>query len=175
VKTCFKCKEEKSFDHFQVKGTYQDGRTRYHSWCYPCLLAYNTEKNKKWREKQGMKVIQRPKNYLSNVNLHCEMLVSLSAGKLTRPAQNMILLIGKGVNRKFYYKTQEDREDALQTGLLDAFKFWMNYDPERTKNPFAYFTEVIKRGHTKYYNDMIENTHTRLDVLYDDSDGWDKI
>jgi len=180
VKTCFKCKEEKSFDHFQVKGTYQDGRTRYHSWCYPCLLAYNTEKNKKWREKQGMKVIQRPKNYLSNINLHCEMMVSLAAGKLTRPAQNMFTLITNNISKKFRYRNEEDRQDCKQEALYQLHKNWMSYDPLKTENAFAWATEVVKRGMAKAFNDLNKwgdsyEGHLRMDVLYEEGDGWDKI
>jgi len=176
-KTCTMCKLEYPIEDFKIlSATYVDGRQKRHSWCLKCLREYNNKRNKVYMSKKyGRPLIEKPKNYLENKALHCEMMVSLAAGKLTRPAAQMIQLIGKGVNRKFYYKTIEDREDALQSGLLDAYKFWMNYEPEKTHNAFAYFTEIIKRGHTKWYNDMIANSHLRLDVLYDDADGWDKI
>jgi len=180
VKTCFKCKEEKSFDHFSTKGTYVDGRTRYHSWCKPCLLEYNKEKNKRWRASKGIKHIERPKNYLSNINLHCEMVVSLASGKLTRKAAQMFVIITNNISKKFRYKNEDDRGDCKQEALYQLYKNWMCYNPDKTENAFAWATEVAKRGMAKAFNDLNKwggsyEGHLRIDVLYDDSDGWDKI
>jgi hypothetical protein len=180
VKTCKQCDVEKTFDHFIVKGKYIDGSTKYHSWCDPCRLKYNAEKNRKWRETKGAKPVEKPKNYLSNTNLHCEMIVSIAAGRLTRPASNMFQLITNNVSRKFRYKNEDDRADCKQEALYQLHKNWMSYDPDKTDNAFAWATEVAKRAMAKAFNDLNKwgdsyEGHLRMDVLYDDSDGWDKI
>jgi len=182
TKKCKICSREKNRDQYRVIGKLKTGEDKLHPYCDVCKKDYNTAVNKKYRERKRVNGVVKVKktnsggkDYLQNKELHCELIVSIAAGRLTRPAANMIYLISKGVNRKFYYERGEDREDALQTGLFDALKNWMQYDPDKTHNAFAYITEIVKRGHAKYYNEMIKHSHLRLDVLYDDGDGWDRI
>jgi DNA-directed RNA polymerase specialized sigma24 family protein len=84
-------------------------------------------------------------------------MVSKAMGKLTRKAEKMLILLAKNVNRKFYYVDPEDRADCLQEALLDVFRFWYNYDENKTTNAFSYFTEIIKRGHAKSWNKIEKN------------------
>ena len=44
------------------------------------------------------------------------------------------------------YQNPVDREDCLQTGLLQLFANWRGFDETRSNNPFSYFTEIFKRG-----------------------------
>jgi DNA-directed RNA polymerase specialized sigma24 family protein len=110
------------------------------------------------------------KNYLSNKDLHCELLVSLAQGKLTRPAQKMITLICRGVNRKFSYYDNDDRYDALQEAYYTCFKNWYSYNPEKTTNAFAYVTEIAKRAHTKGWKEVSKGRDKTLSIngLYED-------
>lgn len=94
------------------------------------------------------------KDYVSNKEFHCELLVSKAQGKLTNKAQKAIILVCKGVNRKFYYNDYMDKQDCLSEALVDCLRFWMNYDELKTTNAFAFFTEIAKRGHTKGWNNL---------------------
>ena len=85
-------------------------------------------------------------NYIDNKTLHCEMMVSLAQGKLTKTAADMIMLICYKLIRRFRYSNIEDREDCLQYAYLNIFRMWMNYNPDVTHNAFAYFTELSKRA-----------------------------
>jgi hypothetical protein len=92
------------------------------------------------------------KNYLSNKDLYCELIVSKAKGKLTRQAEKMLILLAKNVIKKMYYSDYDDRLDCLQTAYLDVFANWYSYDEAKGDNPFAFFTEVIKRGLAKGWN-----------------------
>lgn len=96
------------------------------------------------------------KEYVSNKELHCELIVSKAMGRLTRKAEKSIQLICKGVNKKFYYKDIDDRFDCLSSAYLDCYRFWMNYDEMKTINPFAFFTEIAKRAHAKSFNSLMK-------------------
>jgi len=181
-KTCTMCKLEYPIEDFKIlSATYVDGRQKRHSWCLKCLREYNNKRNKVYMSKKyGRPIIEKPKNYLENKALHCEMMVSLAAGKLTRPAAQMFVLITNNVSKKFRYKNEEDRHDCKQEALYQLYKNWMCYDPDNTHNAFAWATEVAKRGMAKAFNDLNKwgdsyEGHLRLDVLYDDADGWDRI
>ena len=88
----------------------------------------------------------RPKAYLSNKDLYCELIVSKSQGKLTRAAEKMLILLGKNIIKKFYYSNPDDKFDCLQNGYIQMFSNWYSFDETRGSNAFAYFTEVFKRG-----------------------------
>jgi DNA-directed RNA polymerase specialized sigma24 family protein len=92
------------------------------------------------------------KKYLSNKDLYCELIVSKAKGKLTRQAETMLILLAKNVIRKMYYKDSDDKLDCLQTAYLDVFANWYSYDEAKGDNPFAFFTEVIKRALAKGWN-----------------------
>lgn len=96
--------------------------------------------------------IQRPKQYLSNKDLYCELIVSKAKGKLTKPAEKMLILLAKNVVKKMYYSDPDDRLDCLQSAYLDVFSNWYSFDENKGDNPFSYMTEIIKRGLAKGWN-----------------------
>lgn len=92
------------------------------------------------------------KNYLSNKDLYCELIVSKAQGRLTRAAEKMLILLSKSVIKKMYYNDPDDKLDCLQTAYLDVFSNWYQFDELKGDNAFAYFTEIIKRGLAKGWN-----------------------
>lgn len=94
----------------------------------------------------------RPKAYLSNKDLYCELIVSKAQGKLTRAAEKMLILLAKNVIKKMFYADPDDRLDCLQTAYLDLFANWHNFDENKSDNPFSYLTEIIKRALAKGWN-----------------------
>jgi hypothetical protein len=97
---------------------------------------------------------EKKKKYLSNKDLYCEILVSKAQGKLTPRAAQMLMLLGKKLQTKLYYKNSDDKKDCLQEAMLSVFKFWYNFDEIKGDNAFAYFSEVIKRGLAQGWNKM---------------------
>lgn len=92
--------------------------------------------------------------YLSNKELYVEIIISKAQGKLTRGAQGMLELLANKTIKKMKYWNSDDRLDCLQSGLLDMFANWYNFNAEKSRNPFAYFTEVFKRGIAKEWNNL---------------------
>ena len=93
----------------------------------------------------------KTKNYLNNKDLHTAMSESKELGKLTRTAENMLILLAERTIRKMSYVNPDDRQDCLQFAILDLLKYWNNFNPEYP-NAFAYFTEIAKRGYAKGWN-----------------------
>lgn len=105
------------------------------------------------------------KNYISNKHLYCEILVSKEIGRLTKPAENMIYILGKNIIRKFRYKNEDDRWDCLQTGLLDMYANWYNFDESKSDNAFSYFTEVFKRAAARGWNQLHKKKGDELGLI----------
>lgn len=92
--------------------------------------------------------------YLSNKELYYEVIVSKARGRLTRKTEKMLELLAKRTIKKMRYWNPDDRFDCYQSGLLDMFDNWYNFNEEKSKNPFAYFTEIFKRGMAKGFNEL---------------------
>lgn len=77
-----------------------------------------------------------------------EIILSKGYGKLTKGAERMIIDLANNAIRKkaSSYKSIDDKNDALQTGIFNMLNNWHNFNPDKTDNAFAYFTEIFKRG-----------------------------
>ena len=113
------------------------------------------------------------KNYLSNRELYGEIIVSKAMGKLTPPAQKMIILLGKNLIKRFSYKDEDDRFDCLQNGYTQIFSNWYNFDEEKGDNCFAYFTEIFKRGIAAGWNKVNKNRKETISMNGFFEDGGD--
>lgn len=94
------------------------------------------------------------KLYLQNKDLFSEIVISKHLGKLTPKAKLMLEILAKKTIKKMRYYNEDDRKDCYQTGLLDMFSGWHNFNEEKSDNAFAYFTEIFKRGTARGYNEL---------------------
>ena len=92
--------------------------------------------------------------YLNDRSLYYEIILSKGKGKLTRKAEKMLELLGKETIKKMRYWNNDDKMDCYQSGLLDMYQNWYNFNEEKSVNAFAYFTEVFKRGIAKGFNEI---------------------
>lgn len=111
------------------------------------------------------RIDSKQKHYLSNKDLYVEILVSKAQGKLTKKAEMMIVLLGKNVIKKMYYRNIDDRNDCFQEAMFDVFKNWHNFDEVRGDNPFAYYTEIIKRGLAKSWNNLYKTKGADVELI----------
>ena len=83
-----------------------------------------------------------------------ELIVSKAQGRLTRKAEKMLELLAKETIRKMRYWNPDDKMDCYQSGILDIYQNWYNFNEEKSVNAFAYFTEIFKRGLAKGFNEI---------------------
>jgi hypothetical protein len=94
------------------------------------------------------------KHYLNNKELYIEIIISKAQGRLTRSAEKMLEILAKKTIKKMRYYSNDDKLDCYQSGLLDMFQNWYNFNEDKSINAFAYFTEIFKRGLAKGWNDL---------------------
>ena len=97
---------------------------------------------------EGIKV----NKYVSNPYLLKEILKSKEQDELTSEAISMFQLMIENISSKKYYNDPMDREDCWQSAWEDIIRYWRGFDPEKTNNPFAYFTSLIINGMNKGWN-----------------------
>jgi hypothetical protein len=108
---------------------------------------------------------------IDNRDLCAEIIVSKEMGKLTRPAKKMLIKLGeRAIEKMSYYSNHEDKKDCIQTGLMIMFSNWHNFNPEKSTNAFAYFTEVFKRGITQGLHELYRKrglkANEKVKVIY---------
>jgi len=102
----------------------------------------------------------RKKNYLNNKDLYLEIIRSKENDKLTKTAEKMLILLTDRVSRKMIYLDYKDREDCIGFAHLDVFKYWKSFNPAKSENAFAYYTQIIKRGLAKGWNHVHPKKYT---------------
>jgi hypothetical protein len=90
-------------------------------------------------------------HYINNKEFTEEIIKCKEKGDLSPLAiQCFISLANRAVDR-LYFKDPRDREDCVQSALLDCLKYWKSFDETRAQvpNAFAYFTQMCKNGYAK--------------------------
>ena len=90
--------------------------------------------------------------YVKPKEFYEEICLSQKDGELTKKAQDMLILIAYRANTRLSYDNPMDREDCIAFALLDLFKYWKSFKPEKTTNAFSYFTQIAKNGYAKGWN-----------------------
>ena len=96
----------------------------------------------------------RKKNYLNNADLYEEIVKSKEQGELTRKAVKMLMLLSVRAQHKLKYANPQDKEDCLAFAQMDLMKYWKSFNPEKTKNAFAYFTSICIHGYAKGWHKL---------------------
>lgn len=104
-------------------------------------------------------------NYLDDNELFYEIVLSKGRGSLTKKAERMFVMIGENMIRTKMYKTQDDKNDCLQTGLLFMFEKWTNFNEKKYRLALPYFSEIFKRGMYQGFNDLINKKTTQEKIV----------
>ena len=96
-------------------------------------------------------------HHVKNADLRNEIIRCKANDKLTTEAIEMFQLMAKKFSTKLNYIYPEDREDCIAFAILDCYQYWRGYDPAKSLNAFAYFTQIIKNGFAKGWRKLYGN------------------
>jgi hypothetical protein len=76
-----------------------------------------------------------------------ECVKQISLGNPTPRLPNYIgecfLKIAENLSRKPNFVSYSFREEMISDGVENCIKYYRNFDPSKSKNPFSYFTQII--------------------------------
>ena len=93
-----------------------------------------------------------PKNYLNNKDLLAEVIKSKKQGKMTDKMAIMLQLLCARFGKKGSYCNYSFNDDMQAYAMYMLVKTWDSFDPKKSKNPFAFFTECIYHSFVQYLN-----------------------
>ena len=93
--------------------------------------------------------MSKVKHYINNADF-LKALIDYKTRKSENPKEPIPNYIGEcwmkiaeGLSHKPNFINYPHREDMIGDGIENCLMYFNNFDPEKSKNPFAYFTQII--------------------------------
>lgn len=105
------------------------------------------------KKKVTKKKTKKKKNYLNNKDLLHEIKESHKRGDITDNLAKMFMtLVERYASKSRFAVTESFKEDMKCFALVTLVKVWQRFNPEKSKNPFAYFTTVTTHAFYQFQN-----------------------
>ena len=96
---------------------------------------------------------KKKKKYLNNADLLAEVIKSQEQGKMNDKLAHMLQMLCDGFARKPSYVNYTYLDDMKAYAMLMLVKTWHKFNPEKSKNPFSFYTQCI-------YHSFIQFLHS---------------
>lgn len=118
---------------------------------------------------------RRPKNpdtpaftgkyYLTNATLLPEVIKCRKAGKISNELAKMLMLLTDRYSRKSSFGGYTFREDMVSEALINLCQNALKFDPEKSSNPFAFYTTSIHHSFLQFLNNEKKHRNIRDRML----------
>ena len=98
--------------------------------------------------------------YLKNADLLAEVIKCKAAGKLSNKLASMLYMLTTRYATKPNFSGYTYIDDMVAEALADLCKNALKFNPERSSNPFAFYTQCIHNSFLGYLNN--EKKHRRI-------------
>lgn len=124
---------------------------------------------KKPKKKAAKKKVakKRKVNYLNNKDLLAQVMMSKEQGKMTDRLAHMLQTLAARYGKKGNFAGYTYNEDMQAYAMLMLVKTWNSFNPEKSNNPFAFFTQCIKNSFIQYLNQERRQRDVRDVILVD--------
>lgn len=103
-------------------------------------------------EEQKQPASKKKTNYLNNKDLLHEVIKSKEQGEMTNKLATMLQLLTTKYAKKGNFSGYSYNDDMQAYAMLMLVRTWKSFDPEKSNNPFAFFTQCIKNSFIQYLN-----------------------
>lgn len=113
-----------------------------------------TKKKKKKKTKKVVKKTPKKRNYLNNRDLLSEVLLSKlgEPPKMTDKLARMLMMLCARYGRRANFANYTYNEDMQAYAMMMLVRTWNSFNPEKSNNPFAFFTQCVKNSFIQYLN-----------------------
>ena len=99
-------------------------------------------------------------HYINNKEFTADIIECKKAGELSNYSVNCFISLANRAVDRLYFRDDRDREDCIQSAILDCLKYWKSFDETKMTSPnaFAYFTQICKNGYAKEWKKIHKKT-----------------
>jgi hypothetical protein len=99
-------------------------------------------------------------HYINNKDFTAGIIECKKTGELSDYIVNCFISLANRAVDRLYFKDYRDREDCIQSAILDCLKYWKSFDETKmaVPNAFAYFTQICKNGYAKEWKKIHKKT-----------------
>ncbi len=122
-----------------------------------------------------LKMPRRPKNpdtpaftgkyYLTNATLLPEVIKCKKAGKISNKLAQMLMLLTDRYSKSSKFGGYTFREDMVSEALINLCQNALKFDPEKSSNPFAFYTTSIHHSFLQFLNNEKKHRNIRDKML----------
>jgi hypothetical protein len=110
----------------------------------------------------------KTKNYLNNKDMLAELRKCHEQDSMTDEFAKMIMLLADRYGSKFEYSDYSPHiEDMKAMAVMNVVRAWRSFNPEKSNNPFAYFTQAVKHTFWQYVSQEKKHRLNRDALLID--------
>jgi hypothetical protein len=108
-------------------------------------------------------------HYINNKEFTTDIINCKKNGELSEFSVNCFISLANRAVDRLYFKDYRDKEDCVQSAILDCLKYWKSFDESKmaTPNAFAYFTQICKNGYAKQWKSIHRKTGLDSDESLD--------
>lgn len=110
---------------------------------------------------------KRKTNYLNNKDMLAEVKQSLEQDQPTPKLAHMWKTLAKRYSSRAQFAGYSYRDDMEAYALYMICRTWKSFNPEKSNNPFAFFTQCIKHSFYQFLNKEKRQRDIRDELLID--------
>lgn len=99
-------------------------------------------------------------HYINNKEFTQGIIECKQTGELSNFVVDCFISLANRAVDRLYFRDDRDREDCIQSAILDCLKYWKSFDETKmaVPNAFAYFTQICKMGYAKEWKKIHKKT-----------------
>lgn len=110
----------------------------------------------------------RKKKYINNADLMKQIALSRQQDRMTDELAKMLMMLCiRYAKHPDYANIHSYKEDMQAFANLTIVKVWKSFNPEKSNNPFAYFTQVLRHAFYQYLNHEKRQREVKDNILID--------
>lgn len=129
--------------------------------------VHKKKTTKKVQPKAPAEVKPKKVNYLNNKDLLAEVILSKKNGQMTNKLALMLQMLCARYGKRGNFSGYTYNDDMQAYAMLMLVKTWNSFNPKKSKNPFAFFTQCIKNSFIQYLNNEKRHRTLRDELLLD--------
>ena len=108
---------------------------------------------------------KRVKNYLNNKDMLAEVIQSKADDEMTEKLAKMMMMLVSRYGKKGNWANYTYNDDMQAYALMMLVRTWRSFKPEKSNNPFAFFTQCIKNSFIQFLNQEKRQRNIRDEML----------